>query len=255
MKKYTISLVAALTVLSGSLANAAAADSAVKFESRSIAAGNARSAAVEIAMQPGNLQIDGGARHLLDARFVYDPPAWRPVMSYSVSGKRGHLVIRQPQLQSVRSKANTWNVKLSNHMPMALHVTSGPGNATFNLRSLALQTAVVSVGPGNVSIDAGSTSLKSLKVSAGPGNPSVNLVAPWKHGVSAGINGGIGNTTLRLPASVGARVTVQGAGHVNAVDFTQQGGAYVNSAFGHSKVSVRVSLSAGIGNVYLETGT
>jgi N-terminal domain of toast_rack, DUF2154 len=237
------------------ISNNSAGSGPATVESRSVAAGHARSVQVQLAMQPGNLQIGGGARHLMDARFLYQPSAWKPTINYRVGGSRGDLVIRQPRLQSVTSSQNTWTVTLSDRMPLDLNVSSGPGNATLGLRTLTVNTLAVDAGPGNVSIDAGSPSLKTLTVSAGPGNLSVNLIAPWKHNVAATINGGIGNTTLRLPAGVGIRVTVQGKGFVTAPDFTEQDGAYVNSAFGHSKVNVRVSLSAGIGNVVLTSGS
>jgi hypothetical protein len=138
-------------------------------------------------------------------------------------------------------------------VPIDLDVTSGPGNATLSLRTLRLNTLTVAAGPGNVSIDAGSPPLTSLQVSTGPGNLTVNLIAPWTHTVTATIDGGIGNTTLRLPVEVGVRVAMQGEGFVAASGFTERGGAYVNSAFGHSKVTVTVSLRAGIGNVVLTT--
>jgi hypothetical protein len=206
----------------------------------------------ELAMQPGNLQINGGSGRLMDARFTYKPAAWRPTVSYRVSGHRGSLAVRQRQLESVTNGQNTWNVALSDHMPIDLAVVSGPGNATIGLRTVTLKTLTVTAGPGNVSIDAGSPFLTSLTVSAGPGNLSVNLIAPWQHTVIATIKGGIGNTTLLLPTDVGARVDVQGPGLVTTTDFTEHGGAYVNAAFGHSKATVHVSLTSGIGNVVLK---
>jgi hypothetical protein len=247
-------LLSLLLLFTGGIAGCAVpGNSATVVESHSIGAGSARSVHVELAMQPGNLQVGGGAGRLVDARFMYQPSDWKPTISYRVSGGRGELVVRQPQLQSVTSGRNTWNIKLSDRIPIDLDVTSGPGNATLSLRTLTLNTLTVAAGPGNMSVDAGSPALKTLTASTGPGNLSVNLIAPWKHDVTATINGGIGNTTLRLPKGVGVRVALQGEGHVAAPDFTEREGAYVNSEFGHSKVTVQVSLSAGIGNVVLAT--
>lgn len=237
------------------VANRGTGSSAVTSESRSVQAGNASLVEAQLVMQPGNLQIEGGAGHLMDAKFVYQPAAWRPVVSYHVTGSQGGLTVRQPHLQSVSSSRNTWNIGLSNRMPMNLGVTSGPGNATLSLRPLILSSLSMVAGPGNVTIDAGSPSLRTLNLTAGPGNLTVNLSAPWKHDVSATINSGIGNTTLRLPASIGVQVAVQGMGQVTASDFANQDGSYVNAAFGTAKVTVHVSLTAGVGNVILTTGT
>ncbi len=258
-RRMSLMLVAAVLVLVGAIAgkeiaNNHTGNSPVTIESRSVNAGNASHVVARLMMQPGNLQIQGGVGHLLDARFVYQPAAWRPSVSYRVTGSRGELAVRQPHLQSVTSSQNTWNIGLSDRMPMNLEVTSGPGNATLSLRPLVLSTLTMVAGPGNVTIDAGSPSLRALKITAGPGNLTINLNAPWKHNVAATIDGGIGNTTLRLPTTIGAQVTVQGMGRVTAPDFARQGDSYVNAAFGKTKVDVHVSLTAGIGNVVLTTG-
>jgi len=223
-------------------------------DSRSVQVGRATSVGAEITMQPGNLEVRGGAAYLLDARFTYRPAAWKPAINYRVSRGRGYLVVRQPRLQSVTNGTNTWDVRLSDRVPIDLAVTSGPGNAGLNLRSLALHVLTLSAGPGNVTVDAGSPSLTKLELSAGPGNLSVRLTGPWQHNVVATIQGGIGNTTLYLPSGIGVRVTVQGGGFVTAPNFSQQEGAYVNAEFGHSKFVVRVALTAGIGNVVLNGG-
>ncbi|HEX8919412.1 MAG TPA: toast rack family protein [Chloroflexota bacterium] len=230
-------------------------NNSVTLESRSIAAGNVTSAHVQLTMQPGNLQVDGGSSQLVNARFIYRPSSWRPTISYKVSNGQGQLVIDQPKMRSVTNGKNTWSIQLSNTMPVDLVVTSGPGNATLNLTSLKLNTSTVSTGPGNVTVNAGSPSLKTLNVSTGPGNLTVTLNAKWTHDVTATINSGIGNTTLWLPEQTGTQVVVQGTGHVEASDLAEQNGTYVNSAFGHTTSTVHVSLNAGIGNVVLLTGT
>jgi hypothetical protein len=255
MKIHTIALLSLIPLLVGCPAPAAVAHRSANVDSPWVAAGKARSASVDLTMQSGILTVRGGASHLLDARFDYDPPAWKPTISYRVSGTHGHLVVRQPQLASVHHGRNTWDVRLADHMPIDLSVTTAPGNATLTLRPLTLKTLTVKAGAGNMTIDAGSASLKSMTVSRGAGNLSVNLIAAWKHNVSATIKGGNGNTTFHLPDKIGVQVSAHGAGHVRTSDFTKKGDTYVNSAFGHSQVSVRVSVTSGNGNVFLNTGT
>jgi hypothetical protein len=49
------------------------------------------------------------------------------------------------------------------------------------------------------------------------------------------------------------RATVEGGiGSVSAPDFEKDGEAYVNSAYGKSRVTVRVEVQGGIGDVHLE---
>jgi hypothetical protein len=222
-------------------------------ESRSVRVGTARSARVRVTMQPGNLTIRGNAHPLLDARFTYRPSSWRPALLYAVKSGRGDLIVSQPSLQSVKNGRNTWDLKLSNHVPIDLHVISGPGDAELNLRSLTLRTLSVAAGTGNMSIDAGSPSVRTVKVAAGPGSLSLNLVAPWKHSITATVDGSIGNSTLLVPSQTCAMVRVHSMGHVDAAEFTKRGEVYANSQCGRSKIAVRVSLAAGMANVVLKT--
>jgi hypothetical protein len=253
MKTFRIDRVAAILTLAALTTSCGVGSSSATVDSRSVRADSARSVQIDLAMQPGNLSVQGGATHLLDARFNYSPAAWRPTISYAVSNRRGKLVVSQQRIGSVTRGRNTWDVRLSNQMPVDLDVTSGPGNATLWLRALTLKSVSLTAGAGNITIDAGSPALRILRLSAGPGNLTVNLDAAWNHSVNATINGAVGNTTLRLPARVGVRVTLQGEASVQALDLSRQNGAYVNAAYGHSPVTVQVSLSVGLGNVVLQT--
>jgi hypothetical protein len=63
----------------------------------------------------------------------------------------------------------------------------------------------------------------------------------------------VGHATIKLPQSVGVRATVEGGiGSVSAPDFQKDGDAYVNSAYGKSRVTVHVDVQGGIGDVHLE---
>src|SRR5262245_55733033 len=67
-----------------------------KTESRSAELGAAEAVRAAVQMGAGQLQLSGGAPTVLDARFTYNVAALRPEVAYDVSGKQGHLVVRQP---------------------------------------------------------------------------------------------------------------------------------------------------------------
>lgn len=222
---------------------------------RSVSAGKAKSAHVELVLRGGKLTVSGGARHLLDATFTCDPPSLRPSVSYSVTGTRGHLVIRQPALSTgVKSKNNTWNVRLANRMPIDLDVSSGGSKSTLSLRTLSLGTLNVSSGAASISIDAASPTLRTLKATAGAGALTLNLATAWTHNVTADIKAAVGAITLHLPTTVGAQVKVSGMVPVTAPAFAKRGSAYVNSADGESAVAVLVTVHATVGSVRLVAG-
>ena len=87
----------------------------------------------------------------------------------------------------------------------------------------------------------------------GAGDATVDLNGDWEHDVEAYIQGGIGNTVLRLPKDIGVRVIVNKAlGKVDANGLTRDGDVYVNDAYGVSPVTVEINIQSGIGQTVLE---
>jgi hypothetical protein len=188
---------------------------------------------VDIDMAAGELALSSmgsGTKQLLDARFVYSEPEWKPEVSYGVNGTEGKLEIRQGDLDQTDFQVNSrneWTLRLSPELPMDMKIEMGAGRSHFDLRGLDLGT---------------------LEVSTGAGQGEIDLSGEWRRNVQVAIDGGAGQLSLTLPEAVGVRLETNTAvGIVNAPGFQRQGGAYVNDAFGVSPVTMTVTIELGAG--------
>ena len=207
-----------------------------RTESKTVPLGGAKSVRVEIEMGAGELKVAGGASDLLNAEFTYNVARWKPEVRYDTSGGEGRLTIQQPSGSHTHLGTThyAWDLRLSDKVPMEMSVEQGAGRANLHLAGLALTKLDVSLGAGETNID---------------------LDGNWKHDLTASIRGGVGKTTLYLPRDVGVRVTASGGlGAVHASEFSKDGDAYVNEAYGKSPVTLRIDVEGGVGEIDLELG-
>ncbi|HVB08258.1 MAG TPA: LiaF domain-containing protein, partial [Candidatus Acidoferrales bacterium] len=147
---------------------------------------------------------------------------------------KGALMVMQPEQSNTTfgGVKYTWNLHLSNAVPLDVAVEMGAGNSTLNFSGMML---------------------RNLDVQMGAGNSTVDLTGDWKQNVTASIQGGVGEAHVRLPRDVGVRVSVHGGlGSVSAPNFKKDGDDYVNDAYGKSNITVEVHVTGGIGQVDLE---
>ncbi|MBM3330243.1 hypothetical protein FJY68_00145 [candidate division WOR-3 bacterium] len=193
----------------------------------------AESVSVSVTLGVGKLKLAGGADSLLDARFEYNIPDWKPAVSYRVEDGRGRLLVEQPSRVvgaawpgSVRYD---WELKLNSGLPLELEVDMGVGKSEVDLKGL---------------------SLRRFSLDAGVGEGTIDLSGPRPSDLEATIQAGVGKLTLVLPSDVGVRVKAQaGLGHVNSDGLRADGDAWVNEAWGKTRTSVRVEVQGGIGEV------
>jgi hypothetical protein len=202
-------------------------------ESQTVKLGEAKSARVEIEMPAGELSVGGGAKELLEADFSYSRSSSRPQVAYNVSAGQGRLTIRQPGSAHGRGGGhNTWDLHLSNKVPLELKVEQGAGRARLTLGGLALSRLDVEIGAGETMVD---------------------LAGDWKNDLTANIEGGVGKATVRLPSDVGVRASAHGGiGAIHVHGLKKDGDAYVNEAYGKSPVTVKVQVEGGVGEINLE---
>jgi hypothetical protein len=233
------SILTALAVLATGTTVLAAVGSAradtLRTEHRIVTVGAARSVDVHLRIGAGRLQVAGGVRTLLDARFRYNHDNWRPEVRYAVRARHGQLTVQQHSTDDVGDLANIqydWNVRLNNRVPMRLRVEEGAGTSTLML---------------------GSLSLTGLDVKLGAGETTLNLAGNRSHSFNATIQGGVGKLTVVLPRRVGVRVTAKhGLGEFAVHGLRQDGDTYINSAYGSSHVTVNVTIEHGVGTIVLE---
>jgi hypothetical protein len=228
-------------------------------ESKSIDVGGAESADVEIEMGAGKLFVSGGARRLMEAKFIYNVIGWEPEIEYDVRGDRGHLTVRR----SI-GKGGTlgklgryeWDIHLNERIPIDLDIELGAGGSYLDMGSLTLEELEISTGAGEVEVDlTGRPSVRNLKLETGAGDVTVDMTGRWRRDLKASIIGGVGRLRLRLPSEVGVRVEAEkGIGKVSASGMMRDGDAYINRAYGSSDVTLEIECATGIGAIILEVG-
>jgi hypothetical protein len=202
-------------------------------EHRIVAAGGASSVTVSLKMGAGELRLSGGARELMEARFVHRGRYRAPEVSYDVSGGKGYLAVRQRRSGFINfgSSRNDWDVKLSSAIPADLDIDLGAGKNSLDLRDVDTRSVRIDMGVGELDLDLRGRRDQNMKVT---------------------VDGGVGSATIRLPAAVGVRARVSGGiGSVEAAGFAKSGHIYTNEAYGKSPVSIDLSVDAGIGSIRL----
>jgi hypothetical protein len=224
---------------------------------KKIELGQAESTQVSIAIGVGKLSISGGAEGLLDARFEYENPDWKPEVTYDVEKGFGRLAVKQPD-SKVDAKTHVrydWNLRFRNKVPKDLVIEMGDGDVRYdwNLRltDKVPTDLVIEMGVGKVDLDTRGVNLRRLKVACGVGEGRIDL-SDVTTDLAAEVDAGIGKLKLLLPSDVGVKVKADGIGHVEAPGLTKNDEVWTNDAWGKSKVSVSVDVS-GIGEVEIET--
>ena len=189
---------------------------------------------MNVEMPAGQLRINGGAEHLLEADF-YQGDAWHaPSVDYSVADGIGTLQVGQQSTgQAMVNSDNTWNLKVSDEVPLELKVDVGAGRSDLHLSKV---------------------DLTRLELNIGAGQANVNLTGERGKDLQAVIQGGVGEAVVQLPKNVGVVATVHGG--LGSVDVRglkkDEDGQYVNAAYGKSPNTLRLTVEGGIGHIKLE---
>lgn len=207
-------------------------------ESSVVSTGDARAVNVQVVMGVGELSLEGGARELMNASFLYNIASWKPEVSYAVSNGLGNLAIKQPAGGGASLSGDVlyrWLVRFNDDVPMNLSAILGTGDASLSL---------------------GGMSLTGLDVKAGASNVTLNLSGPWKRDLNASVASGVGDLTLVLPRSTGAVVNVrQGIGSIEASSgLASRDDSYFNEAYGKTASTLRVTVTSGVGRTRLRLG-
>lgn len=206
----------------------------LKEENLTVQLGEAETVELDLDMGSGKLKLQGGALELMEVYFAYNIKRWKPEVDYDIIGTRGMLEIKQGESSGipVGKTRNTWEISLSNDVPIAVKVDFGAGEGKLDFSELILESLDVDMGVGDLTID---------------------LTGEPKKDLDVDIEGGVGSATIYLPENIGVRVDIDGGiGSINARDFNKSGHIYTNDAFGKTDVSIDIKVDAGIGSIDLE---
>lgn len=195
----------------------------------------AESVRADIAMDTGELRIDGEAGELLKAKFRYDSGFGEPQIEYDVRGDTGDLTVRPSRKRPspfAPGMKNRWDLSLTDAVPIELSID---------------------LGVGNTKLDLGDLDLEELDLSGGAGNTTIDLTGDWDHDVDVSIDQGLGSLELRLPKDFGVRIDVDlGLGELKANGFKLDGGDYVNDAYAGAQDVLDIRIDQGAGEIVLK---
>lgn len=207
---------------------------AMQHLDRSVDRDDAKTVDARIKMNAGDLDISGGAGHLLEADFNYRGSFAVPKVDYSISGTTGNLNIYQDNFKehfTTTTSDNHWTLHLANNVPIQLRIDMGAGRGNLRLRDINVTDLNLNIGAGQVDVD---------------------LTGDRKSDLTAAIEGGIGEANIRLPRNVGVVVNASGGlGTIDTHGLKEDGNEYINDAYGKSPVTIHLKVEGGIGRISL----
>lgn len=200
--------------------------------------GNARQAEVLIDSSVAELQIRAGNPSTLVEGTVMPMEQERIEKDARTSGDTLHFALRSrgqgPTFGipfNVTTRDLTWDLRLSDQIPIDLQIDTGVGESFIDLSGIKLT---------------------GLDVDTGVGETEITLPAQGRFRVD--IDSGVGELTLRIPKELAVRIHAdQGIGEVNIRgDFSRQGKAYVSSNYDSAADRVDIEIDGGVGEILVE---
>lgn len=202
---------------------------------KTVALDGAKHLSTEIGMGVGELTLSGAEASgtAMTGKFVYAPASWLPEVAYTVVEGTGTLSVRQPDHTDVSpfgKVKNTWDVRIARDVPTDLRLRLGVGTSSVDLRGV---------------------DLTSLDAVSGVGETTIDLSGARAHGFSGRIDSGVGQLNLRLPRSVGVRVTgaKSGVGDFKVDGVAVGSDSWTNDAWNVAGPKIDIVLHRGVGEV------
>jgi hypothetical protein len=202
----------------------------------------ASSGEIRILLGAGDLTVTGGAKSgsLMEAMVFSKIPE----MQHEYTGTMNNSVMTVTMTETGHKKkdwvvahlpeswANTWDVRMSDSVPVAL---------------------IVNVGAGDCELMLGTTNLTSLTANTGAGDTLIDLSGYHGGRYDGVIHNGVGDLTLRIPRGSNTRILMHhGVGDVSAQGFVQNDETYTTAGFSPTLPVNEISLSQGVGSIQLE---
>lgn len=195
---------------------------------------NAKQLDVKMEFGAGEFTLTGGSDEWISGSANYNHRKLKPELQYKRKNDRGIVSVVQNEginfgFNNFRNIHNSWDVQLTDKVPVNLDVDLGATEALLDLRGVQLN---------------------SLDIDSGVGDSTLDISGETKNSYNAKIDMGVGDFTIYVPENYGVRVSVtKGLGDVNITGLTAQGnGIYVNEAY-NDKDFIDLTIDLGVGNV------
>ncbi|MDG5787053.1 toast rack family protein [Evansella sp. AB-P1] len=179
----------------------------------------------------GKLTVASGSSDWLSGELEYTSN-FKVDVNYELDREMGSITVNQKNKGKWKTifgeQKNTWDIQLSENIPMNLYINTGASDTELDLKDL---------------------NLSSLNVDAGVGSIVVDLSGEWETSFDATVKTGVGETTIILPKEVGVLITAStGIGDTTFNGFTSIGkNEYVNNAYDNADVIIHLNAETGIG--------
>jgi hypothetical protein len=200
-------------------------------EQQSIDIAGAQSARVNLTMGAGELRVESGASKLVEAEFTYNLDRLKPTVEQHTSGTEADIAITQSETGSFNfgNVVSRWNLRLNNGVPLDVLAKLGAGEAHMNLGDLTLRSLDIGIGAGEVHVD---------------------LRGAPKRGYNVEIKGGVGETVVYLPRTVGISATAAGGlGTIAMNGLEKRGERWINAGHESDSLQITVDIKGGIGEI------
>lgn len=258
---------------------------------KELPAGNERELKVTLQAGFGDVSLSrGSAARILDADFNTEKNGdVDDFIDYSVRDRVGYLDIntnadvktRQSGRRGVHFEgftSNTWDVRLTDALPISFDVGLGMGKGNFDFTGLKVKDLKFSAGASSVdlrfdrpnpttiedlTIESGlskfhgtglcNANFNHLKFEGGVGDYVLDFSGPLNKEVDVDIEVGLGSLVVKLPENIGARVIYEKSwiAHIALdADFReQQENNYFSSNYRNAAGKMNIRIEAGLGSV------
>ncbi|MBS4190573.1 hypothetical protein KHA94_10305 [Bacillus sp. FJAT-49705] len=185
----------------------------------------------------GEINVSGEAKDWAEGVIEYNIDDLKPKVKYKHTGNTGKMTIEQSDGKVLGIKKgrikNTWDLQLTNDVPINLKVKTGATETDLDLQGLKLS---------------------KLDIDGGVGDITVDLSGDWQESFDVDLEMGVGRSTIILPKDVGVKIiSSKGIGQSNFNGFISEGnGVYVNEAFENADVKIVVNTELGVGEANFE---
>jgi hypothetical protein len=200
-------------------------------EQQSIELDGSKSARVHLEMNAGELRVSSGATKLMEAEFTYNVERFKPIVEHRPNPAGSEIHISQGDTQgfTLGNNMSRWDLRLNDGVPLDVVARLGAGEAELNLGELDLRSVEMGIGAGEVRVDLRGTPKASYGVRIG---------------------GGVGETVVYLPRSVGISATAAGGiGNISVNGLEKRGDRWINPGHENDPVQITLDVKGGIGEI------
>jgi len=246
---------------------------------------NERRATVEVKYGAGRLRVAPARNdNLYQMELRYDDEQFRPVTDYDRAAGRLTLGVESRERGSHRGSRGRHRdeqhatIELTPRILIALELNFGAGQADVALGGLALEELLVRTGASEthitfdapnrvaarrVKVDAGASELRvtglgntratRFEFNGGVGESTLDFSGAWARSATAQIDMGVGSVRLRLPRSLGVKVTRDSfLASFDPSGMVHRGDAWYSRNYDQARIKLDIAVHAAVGSVEVD---